>query len=54
MVVGDKYKTGQGEDTGKYIQGLENYLKSHFDIGPVSYVWAGQQYRPADNLPYKR
>jgi glycine/D-amino acid oxidase-like deaminating enzyme/nitrite reductase/ring-hydroxylating ferredoxin subunit len=52
MVVGDKYKTGHGEDTGKYIQGLENYLKSHFDIGPITHVWAGQQYRPADNLPY--
>jgi len=52
MVIGDKYKTGHGDDTGEYVQGLENYLKSHFDIGPLTHVWAGQQYRPADHLPY--
>lgn len=52
MVIGDKYKTGHEEDTGKYLQGLENYLTSHFNVGPVTHVWAGQQYRPADNLPY--
>ncbi|MGZ5028273.1 MAG: FAD-dependent oxidoreductase [Methylobacter sp.] len=52
MVIGDKYKTGQGENTGEYLQRLEDYLTSHFDTGPINYVWAGQQYRPADHLPY--
>jgi len=52
LVIGDKYKTGHGDDTSEYIQRLESYLTSHFNIGPVTHVWAGQQYRPADNLPY--
>ncbi|HEY8159671.1 MAG TPA: FAD-dependent oxidoreductase [Methylobacter sp.] len=52
LVIGDKYKTGHGNDTGKYVQDIEDYLKAHFNIGPVTHVWAGQQYRPADNLPY--
>lgn len=52
MVIGEKYKTGHGENIGEYIQRLENYLTTHFNIGPITHVWAGQQYRPADNLPY--
>jgi glycine/D-amino acid oxidase-like deaminating enzyme/nitrite reductase/ring-hydroxylating ferredoxin subunit len=52
MAIGDKYKTGQGEDNSEYIRELESYLKSHFDTGSLTHVWAGQQYRPADGLPY--
>lgn len=52
MVIGDKYKTGQGEDTNEYVKRLENYLKSHFKIGPITHVWGGQQYRSADGLPF--
>jgi len=52
MAIGEKYKTGHGDDTGKYVQELEDYLKTHLDVGPITHVWAGQQYRPADSLPY--
>ncbi|MFL5752791.1 MAG: FAD-dependent oxidoreductase [Bacteroidia bacterium] len=52
MVIGDKYKTGQGEDTADYVKGLEQYLESRFTIGPERFIWAGQQYRSADGLPY--
>lgn len=52
MVIGDKYKTGQGDDTAEYLKGLENYLTSHFEVGSERFIWAGQQYRPADGLPY--
>lgn len=52
MVIGDKYKTGQGGDTHEYVRKLEEYLRSHFDIGAVTHTWGGQQYRPADGLPY--
>jgi glycine/D-amino acid oxidase-like deaminating enzyme/nitrite reductase/ring-hydroxylating ferredoxin subunit len=52
IAIGDKYKTGQGEDTNEYLKRLENYLKSHFNIGPITHVWGGQQYRSADGLPY--
>jgi glycine/D-amino acid oxidase-like deaminating enzyme/nitrite reductase/ring-hydroxylating ferredoxin subunit len=52
MVIGDKYKTGQGEDTFDYVKRLEAFLESRFDIGTERFIWAGQQYRPADGLPY--
>lgn len=52
MVIGDKYKTGQGDDTTEYVKRLEQFLESRFDLGPERLVWGGQQYRPADDLPY--
>ncbi len=52
MVVGDKYKTGQGDDTTEYVKGLEEYLARRFDIGAKRFTWGGQHYRPADGLPY--
>jgi glycine/D-amino acid oxidase-like deaminating enzyme/nitrite reductase/ring-hydroxylating ferredoxin subunit len=52
MVIGDKYKTGQGEDTNAYVKRLENYLHNHFKIAEITHTWGGQQYRPADGLPY--
>ena len=52
LAIGDKYKTGQGEDTNEYVRGLEEFLSSRFDIGEKRFVWGGQQYRSADGLPY--
>ncbi|MFL5765925.1 MAG: FAD-dependent oxidoreductase [Bacteroidia bacterium] len=52
MVIGDKYKTGQGENTFDYVRHLEKYLDERFDIGEERFVWGGQHYRPADGLPY--
>jgi glycine/D-amino acid oxidase-like deaminating enzyme/nitrite reductase/ring-hydroxylating ferredoxin subunit len=52
MVIGDKYKTGQGEDTNEYVRKLEEYLRTRFKIGAVTHTWGGQQYKPADGLPY--
>lgn len=52
MVVGDKFKTGQHGDSNEYISRLESYLKQRFEVGEFKYVWGGQQYRPADGLPY--
>jgi glycine/D-amino acid oxidase-like deaminating enzyme/nitrite reductase/ring-hydroxylating ferredoxin subunit len=52
MVIGDKFKTGQHGDTREYIKGLENYLKLRLNVSETKYVWGGQQYRSADNLPY--
>ncbi|MDN3688557.1 FAD-binding oxidoreductase [Cyclobacterium jeungdonense] len=33
-------------------QGLEVYLRTHFDIDRIDRIWATQNYRPADHLPY--
>jgi glycine/D-amino acid oxidase-like deaminating enzyme/nitrite reductase/ring-hydroxylating ferredoxin subunit len=52
MVIGDKFKTGQANDTKTYVKGLEHYLEERFTIGGERLVWGGQQYRPADGLPY--
>ncbi|MDF2435877.1 MAG: dependent oxidoreductase family protein [Bacteroidota bacterium] len=52
MVIGDKYKTGQGDDTNEYVRKLEDYLRTHFNVGPTTHTWGGQQYTPADGLPY--
>jgi glycine/D-amino acid oxidase-like deaminating enzyme/nitrite reductase/ring-hydroxylating ferredoxin subunit len=52
MVIGDKYKTGQGDNTNEYIERLEEFLRTHFNAGPVTHVWGGQHYRAADGLPY--
>lgn len=52
MAIGDKFKTGQHEDSQKYISGLENYLKERVNVSEIKYFWGGQQYRSADSLPY--
>jgi len=52
MVIGDKFKTGQADDTGAYVRGLEQYLEQRFDTGTERFIWGGQHYRPADGLPY--
>jgi glycine/D-amino acid oxidase-like deaminating enzyme/nitrite reductase/ring-hydroxylating ferredoxin subunit len=52
MVIGDKFKTGQHGNSGEYIQELKNYLSQRFDIAEFTCSWGGQQYRPADGLPY--
>lgn len=52
MVIGDKFKTGHPEDTNDYVEHLEQYLKSRFNIGSERFIWGGQQYRSADGLPF--
>ncbi|HEX2393964.1 MAG TPA: FAD-dependent oxidoreductase [Bacteroidales bacterium] len=52
MVIGDKFKTGQADDTGAYVRGLEGYLEQRFDTGTERFIWGGQHYRPASGLPY--
>lgn len=52
MVIGDKFKTGQADDTAAYVRGLEKYLEQRFEISTERYIWGGQHYRPADGLPY--
>ncbi len=52
MAIGDKFKTGQHVDTKTYVNGLEHYLKDRMNVSEASYFWGGQQYRPADGLPY--
>lgn len=52
VVVGGKYKTGHEKHTEQRAIALERYVRDHFPVEAVSHVWAAQQYRPADLLPY--
>ena len=52
MVIGDKFKTGQHEDSEKYVSGLQNYLTERLPVSAFTHFWGGQQYRSADGLPY--
>lgn len=52
MVIGDKFKTGQHGDNKAYAEGLEHFLKDRLNVSETGYFWGGQQYRPADGLPY--
>ncbi|TSJ42070.1 FAD-dependent oxidoreductase [Fluviicola chungangensis] len=52
MAIGDRFKTGQHEDTEKYVSGLKSYLTERLPVSDLSYFWGGQQYRSADGLPY--
>jgi Rieske Fe-S protein len=52
IAVGGKYKTGQERHTEQRAIALERYVRAHFPVESVAHVWAAQQYRPADLLPY--
>ncbi len=52
MVIGDKFKTGHPENTFDYINELQKYLKEKLGVTDYQYTWGGQQYKPADMLPY--
>ncbi|KQS91684.1 FAD-dependent oxidoreductase [Chryseobacterium sp. Leaf394] len=49
---GEDHKTGHEEDTGVCFSNLENYIRSHFSLGPAVYSWSSQYYEPVDGLPY--
>ena len=52
MVIGEKFKTGQNDDTNASIARLQEYLTTRFPGAVIKYVWGGQAYRSADALPY--
>jgi glycine/D-amino acid oxidase-like deaminating enzyme/nitrite reductase/ring-hydroxylating ferredoxin subunit len=52
VMIGDRHKTGQKNDTVEPYRRLEALLQARFDIGPVAFRWSAQQYRAADHLPY--
>lgn len=52
LIVGEKHKTGQRQDTEAGYRLLEATLKTHFNIHSIAYRWSAQHYRAADGLPY--
>lgn len=52
ICVGSMHKVGQTDDNKAHILELENFIKKHFDVLEVTHRWGGQNYKPADLLPY--
>lgn len=52
LVLGEPYKVGTKTDNEEELNKIEQYLRSHFDVAEIHSVWAAQNYKPADNLPY--
>lgn len=52
IVLGDSRKVGHKELTEESFLKVESFLRSHFDVQDVAYLWAAQNYSPADYLPY--
>ncbi|MEL1243376.1 FAD-dependent oxidoreductase [Flavobacterium sp. DGU11] len=52
MCIGQPHKVGQKEHNEENIANLENFLREHFDVAEVTNRWGGQNYKPADGLPY--
>jgi len=52
VVVGQPHEVGQKENNTENIQNLEKFLHDHFDVAEITNRWGGQNYKPADGLPY--
>jgi glycine/D-amino acid oxidase-like deaminating enzyme/nitrite reductase/ring-hydroxylating ferredoxin subunit len=52
LVLGEPYKVGSKSQHEELLAQLEKYLRDHFDVEQIEYIWAAQNYKAADNLPY--
>lgn len=52
LVVGEKHKAGQGENTNEHYQALFNFAKSIFTIEDIPYRWSTQDCITLDGIPY--
>ena len=52
IVIGEKHKTGQHDNSDNYFAKVEEYARGHFDVASIDYRWSAQHYKPADELPF--
>ncbi len=52
IVGGGHHKTGQGGDTFKRYQEVEDYARERFDTKSVNYYWSTEDYSTPDMVPY--
>ncbi|WP_300435364.1 FAD-dependent oxidoreductase [Christiangramia sp.] len=52
LCVGQPHKVGQAKSNQDHVEGLIEFLRKNFEIKEVTHVWGGQNYKPADLLPY--
>src|SRR5699024_5827036 len=52
LIVGERHKTGQGEDTKQHYKALLSFAKEIFTIEDIPYRWSTQDCMTVDGLPY--
>ncbi len=52
ICVGSMHKVGQAEDNRENVKELEKFVNTHFEVDTITHSWGGQNYKPADLLPY--
>ncbi|WP_168191365.1 MULTISPECIES: FAD-dependent oxidoreductase [Antarcticibacterium] len=52
LCVGRPHKVGQAVDNREHIKELTSFAQNHFAIKEIICKWGGQNYKPADLLPY--
>ncbi|TMN23199.1 FAD-dependent oxidoreductase [Lentibacillus cibarius] len=52
LIVGESHKTGQGEDTMKHYQALEDFGQKTFGLDQVVYRWSAQDLITLDKVPF--
>lgn len=52
ICVGSMHKTGQTDDNTEHIEELKKFVSAYFNVENVTHQWGGQNYKPADLLPY--
>ena len=52
LCIGKPHKVGQAEDNEQHIREIIEFLEARFSIKEITHKWGGQNYKPADLLPY--
>lgn len=52
LVVGDRHKTGQGENTINHYEKLLDFARENYTIEDVLYMWSTQDCMTLDGIPY--
>ncbi|MGX9135103.1 FAD-dependent oxidoreductase [Rummeliibacillus sp. JY-2-4R] len=52
LIVGESHKTGQGIDTMKHYEALENFGQQVFGLEKIPYRWSAQDLTTLDKVPY--
>jgi len=52
LVVGEKHKTGDGDNLNQHYQNLLDYAHSTFNVSEVKYRWSTQDCMTLDGIPY--
>jgi glycine/D-amino acid oxidase-like deaminating enzyme/nitrite reductase/ring-hydroxylating ferredoxin subunit len=52
LVVGEKHKTGDGDNLNQHYQNLLDYAHSTFNVNEVKYRWSTQDCMTLDGIPY--